>query len=135
RPCRTRHQRFPCTSAPSNVQDGVARVPWIGQFRTFGSSNYDMRFWVTPDTLANMGLTVTDLVNAISAQNVVNPAGTIGGEPAPGGRQFTYTVRARARLMSAEEVRFSSARANPGRSLVRLQYGARTARASAYEHE
>jgi len=46
---------------------------------------------------------VTDLVNALTAQNVVNPAGTLGGEPAPAGQKLTYTVRARGRLMSADE--------------------------------
>ena len=96
-------------------------MPGIGQVRIFGSSNYAMRVWVTPDTLANMGLTVTDLVNAISAQNVVNPAGTIGGEPAPPGQQLTYTVRARGRLMSAEEFGDIVVRANSDGSLVRLR--------------
>jgi HAE1 family hydrophobic/amphiphilic exporter-1 len=66
------------------------------QVKIFGAANYAMRVWVEPDAIAKLGLTVTDLVNAITAQNVVNPAGTLGGEPAPPGRQFTYTVRAAA---------------------------------------
>ncbi len=120
-PGRTWDQRFLSNYIAINVQDELARVPGIGQVRIFGSSNYAMRVWVTPDTLANMGLTVTDLVNAISAQNVVNPAGTIGGEPAPPGQQLTYTVRARGRLMSAEEFGDIVVRANSDGSLVRLR--------------
>jgi len=120
-PGRTWDQRFLSNYIAINVQDELARVPGIGQVRIFGSSNYAMRVWVTPDTLANMGLTVTDLVNAISAQNVVNPAGTIGGEPAPPGQQLTYAVRARGRLMSAEEFGDIVVRANSDGSLVRLR--------------
>jgi HAE1 family hydrophobic/amphiphilic exporter-1 len=107
------------------VKDELARVPGIGQVRIFGASNYAMRVWIKPDTIANMGLTVADIANAISAQNVVNPAGTIGGEPAPAGRQLTYTVRARGRLMSAEEFADIVVRANADGSLVRLKDVAR----------
>src|SRR6185436_6194287 len=62
-PNRTWDQRFLSNYIAINVQDELARVPGIGQVRIFGSSNYAMRVWVTPDTLANMGLTVTDLVS------------------------------------------------------------------------
>ncbi len=120
-PNRTWDQMFLSNYVAINVGDELARVPGIGQVRIFGASNYAMRVWITPDTLANMGLTVTDLVNAISAQNIVNPAGTIGGEPAPPGRQFTYTVTARGRLLSAEEFGDIVVRANPDGSLVRLR--------------
>src|SRR6266403_988967 len=124
-PNRTWDQTFLSNYLAINVQDELARVPGIGQVRIFGASNYAMRVWVTPDTLANMGLTVTDLVNAISAQNVVNPAGQIGGEPAPPGQQLTYTVRARGRLMNAEEFGDIIVRANPDGSFVHLKDVAR----------
>src|SRR5258708_17965051 len=124
-PNRTWDQTFLSNYIAINIQDELARVPGIGQVRVFGSSNYAMRVWVAPDTIANMGLTVTDLVNAISAQNIVNPAGTLGGEPAPPGRQLTYTVRARGRLMSAEEFGDIIVRANPDGSLERLKDVAR----------
>ena len=91
----------------------------------FGAANYAMRIWVAPDTIAKLGLTVTDLVNAITAQNVVNPAGTLGGEPAPAGQQLTYTVRARGRLMNAEEFGDVVVRANADGSFVRLKDVAR----------
>ena len=57
-----------------------------------------MRCWVNPDKLANLGITVPEIISAIQAQNTVNPAGQIGGEPVPPGQQFTYTVRAPGRL-------------------------------------
>jgi HAE1 family hydrophobic/amphiphilic exporter-1 len=97
-----------------------------------------MRVWVAPDILSKLQLTVADLENAIAAQNVVNPAGQIGGPPAPVGQQVTYTVRAQGRLMNAEEFGDIIVRANPDGSLVRLkdvsriQLGAETYTQQAY---
>jgi hydrophobic/amphiphilic exporter-1 (mainly G- bacteria), HAE1 family len=124
-PNQTWDQTFLSNYLVINVKDELARVPGIGQVKIFGAANYAMRVWVNPDTIANMGLTVTDVVNAITAQNVVNPAGTLGGEPAPPGRQFTYTVRARGRMMNAEEFGDIIVRANADGSFVRLKDVAR----------
>ena len=66
-----------------NLNDPVARSYGIGQTQVFGSGQYAMRLWVNPDQLAKLGITVTDIANAIKAQNTVNPAGQVGGEPAP----------------------------------------------------
>ncbi|HVN85829.1 MAG TPA: efflux RND transporter permease subunit, partial [Candidatus Binatia bacterium] len=124
-PNKTWDQTFLSNYLVINVKDELARVPGIGQVKIFGAANYAIRVWVAPDTIANMGLTLTDLVKAISAQNVVNPAGTIGGEPAPPGREFTYNVRARGRLMNAEEFGNIIVRAKADGSLVRLKDVAR----------
>ncbi len=124
-PNKTWDQNFLSNYVVINVKDELARVPGIGQVKVFGAANYAMRVWVAPDTLANLGLTVTDVVDAIAAQNVVNPAGTLGGEPAPPGQQLTYTVRARGRLMNADEFGDIVVRANADGSFVRLKDVAR----------
>ena len=124
-PRRTWDQTFLANYTAINIEDELARIPGIGQVKVFGASNYAMRVWVAPDTLAKLQLTVDDIDKAISAQNVVNPAGTIGGEPAPQGQQLTYTVRAQGRLLSAEEFGNVILRANPDGSLVRLKDVAR----------
>ncbi len=54
-----------------------------------------MRAWVNPDRLAKLQVTVPQIVQALQAQNNVNPAGQIGGEPVPDGQKFTYTVKRR----------------------------------------
>src|SRR5215470_17952797 len=74
--------------ATININDELARVPGVGQVILFGAANYAMRVWVRPDTLAKLGITVTDVIDAIRAQNVVNPAGQVGAEPAPPGQEF-----------------------------------------------
>jgi HAE1 family hydrophobic/amphiphilic exporter-1 len=111
--------------ATINIIDALKRVPGVGDVKLFGSSDYAMRIWVKPDVLKRLSLTVADLQSAIQAQNVVNPAGQVGAEPAPKGQQFTYTVRAQGRLVTAEEFGDIVVRANPDGSQVRLKDVAR----------
>src|SRR5258708_12591323 len=86
-----------------NINDALLRVPGVGQVTNFGAADYAMRIWIKPDQLTKLGLTVSDLSNAVLQQSAVNPAGQIGAEPAPKGQQFTYAVRAPERLVDAEE--------------------------------
>src|SRR5690348_11955756 len=86
-----------------NLNDPVGRLYGVGQTQVFGSGQYAMRLWVNPDQLAKLGITVTDIASAIKAQNTVNPAGQVGGEPARRGQQFTYAVLAQGRLSTPEE--------------------------------
>jgi HAE1 family hydrophobic/amphiphilic exporter-1 len=108
-----------------NVNDALYRVPGVGQVINFGLSEYSMRIWVKPDKLAKLGLTVPDLVRAVQQQNAVNPAGRVGAEPAPPGQQLTYTVRAKGRLVTAEEFGNVVVRITPEGSVVRLKDVAR----------
>src|SRR5271170_1101180 len=104
-----------------NINDAILRVKGVGDIRNLGSADYSMRIWLKPDLLARMGITVTDVQNAVRAQNIVNPAGQIGAEPAPAGQQLTYTVRAQGRLVQAEEFGNVIVRENPDGSNVRLK--------------
>ncbi len=121
-PKRTWDQTFLSNYVAINIEDELGRLSrGSKQVKIFGAANYAMRVWVAPDTLAKLQLTVNDIAKAIAAQNVVNPAGRLGDEPAPPGQEFTYTVRAQGRLMSAEEFGDIILRANPDGSLVRLK--------------
>src|SRR5215831_5757842 len=108
-----------------NINDPMTRVPGVGQVQIFGAGQYAMRMWVRPDTLASLGVTISDIANAIANQNTVNPAGQIGGAPIPHGQEFTYTVRAQGRLLSPEEFGNIVVRANPDGSIVRMKDVAR----------
>lgn len=116
---------FLANYANINLVDQLLRVPGIGQVAIFGAGPYAIRIWVKPDTLGKLGLTVSDIINAIQKQNTVNPAGQIGGEPVPPGQEYTYTVRAQGRLVSEEEFGAIVLRANPDGSIVRLKDVAR----------
>ena len=107
--------------ATINVNDALLRIPGVGQVTNFGAADYAMRIWVKPDQLTKLGLTVSDLTNAVQQQSQVNPAGQIGGQPAPPGQQFTYSVRAPGRLISAEEFGNVIVRQNADGSTVRLK--------------
>ncbi len=108
-----------------NINDQLTRVPGIASATVFGAGQYAMRYWVKPDQLAKLNITVGEVIQAIQSQNTVNPAGLIGGEPAPVGQDFTYSVRAQGRLTTPEEFGAIVIRANPDGSAVRLRDVAR----------
>jgi HAE1 family hydrophobic/amphiphilic exporter-1 len=117
--------RFIANYATINLVDQLLRLPGIGDVKVFGSSDYSMRVWINPDVLANLGLTVADVVRAVQKQSTVNPAGQVGGEPVPPGQVFTYTIRAKGRLVTADEFADVILRENPDGSVVRLKDVAR----------
>src|SRR5213079_1793453 len=102
-PKGTRNAEFLANYAYINLTDPLSRVPGISQVQVFGAGQYAMRIWVKPDQLAKLNITVPEIINAVSSQNNVNPAGKLGGRPSPPGQEFTYTVRAQGRLVSEEE--------------------------------
>ncbi|MFO1461095.1 MAG: efflux RND transporter permease subunit [Verrucomicrobiota bacterium] len=116
---------FLANYAVINLNDRMTRVPGIASVTVFGSGQYAIRLWVKPDRLAQMGITVPEIIAAIQAQNTVNPAGQVGGEPVPKGQEFTYAVRAQGRLETSEEFGEIVLRAAPGGSIVRVKDVAR----------
>jgi HAE1 family hydrophobic/amphiphilic exporter-1 len=108
-----------------NILDQLTRIPGIANATVFGAGQYAMRYWVKPDQLAKLNITVGDIIHAVQSQNTVNPAGLVGAEPAPKGQDFTYSVRVQGRLGSPEEFGAIIIRANPDGSAVRLRDVAR----------
>jgi HAE1 family hydrophobic/amphiphilic exporter-1 len=125
-PHGSRDATFLANYAYINLNDPVARSYGVGQTQVFGAGQYAMRLWVKPDQLAKLNITVTDIVNAIQAQNTVNPAGQVGGEPAPGKQQYTYAVLAQGRLTSPEEFGDIVVREAPNGGTVHVKDVART---------
>ncbi|MGA2421718.1 MAG: efflux RND transporter permease subunit, partial [Candidatus Acidiferrum sp.] len=124
-PHGTYDANFLANYAYINLVDPILRSPGIGNVQVFGAGQYAMRMWVKPDQLAKLGITVTDIVSAIQAQNTVNPAGKAGGEPAPKGTEFTYSVLAQGRLISPEEFGQIVVRETPDGGIVRVRDVAR----------
>src|SRR5512137_1322583 len=104
-----------------NINDAIARIPGVGQINLFGGSDYAMRIWLRPDRIAKLGLTVPDITNAISQQNMLSPAGQIGGPPSAPGTEYTYTVRTQGRLLNEQEFGEIIVRSNPDGSQVKLK--------------
>jgi HAE1 family hydrophobic/amphiphilic exporter-1 len=122
-PNSTYDENFLTNYASINVVDELARIRGVGNAEVLGGSisEYAMRVWIRPDQLSKLGLTVSDITNAIREQNVLVPAGQIGGEPAPPGNETTYTVQTGGRFETPEEFGNVVVRANPDGSQVLLK--------------
>ncbi len=102
------------------VEDELKRVPGVGDAITFGQLEFAMRLSLDPDRMAQLGLTVSDVAAAVREQNATNPAGLIGGEPAPRGTQLTIPVITSGRLKDATDFERIVVRGRPDGSLVRI---------------
>jgi hydrophobic/amphiphilic exporter-1 (mainly G- bacteria), HAE1 family len=120
-PHGTYSANFLANYAYINLVDPLTRVPGVAQVFVFGAGQYAMRIWLDPDKLARLGITVSDVINAVESQNTVNPAGQIGGPPVPPGQEFTYTVLAQGRLETPEQFGNIVVRENPDGGIVRVQ--------------
>ena len=107
--------------ASINVRDQVLRIPGVAQADLFGGTDYGMRIWIRPDRLANLGLTPADVIAAIREQNLQFPAGRIGAAPSPPDQEFTYTVNAPGRLVTAEEFEHIIVRTGVMGEVVRIK--------------
>ncbi len=94
--------KFLANYAYINLNDPILRVPGIASVSVFGAGQYALRIWVDPNKLASLNITTPEIENAVLAQNTVNPAGQVGGEPIPPGQAFTNTVIAQGRLVTED---------------------------------
>ncbi|NTV14408.1 MAG: efflux RND transporter permease subunit [Desulfobulbaceae bacterium] len=86
----------------SNVQDVISRVEGVGELQIFGTQNA-MRIWLDPAKLQNYGLTTSEVIAAIQAQNAQVSAGQFGATPAMVGQQLNATITARTLLQTPEQ--------------------------------
>jgi hydrophobe/amphiphile efflux-1 (HAE1) family protein len=116
---------FITSYATINVLDELSRVPGVGQVLLFGRLNYSMRIWFDSDRLTNLGVSPSDIVNAIQAQNVQAPGGRIGARPVSNDQQFQLNVQTQGRLTTPEQFGDIVLRANPDGSVLRVRDVAR----------
>src|SRR5450759_4708518 len=102
------------------VRDTLKRVPGVADVLIFGERKYSMRLWLDPARLAARGLTASDVVSALSQQNVQIASGQVGAEPSSPTQMFQISVRALGRLTDPEQ--FNNIVLKPGSngSLVRV---------------
>jgi hydrophobic/amphiphilic exporter-1 (mainly G- bacteria), HAE1 family len=104
-----------------NLVDAIKRVRGVGDVKNFTAQDYTMRLWLRPDRLANLGITPTDIKNAINEQNAQSPAGRIGAEPAPPGQETQYNVRTLGLLKDPKQFEEIIIRSNPDGSQVKVK--------------
>jgi HAE1 family hydrophobic/amphiphilic exporter-1 len=108
-----------------NLVDQITRVKGISNINVFGAGQYAMRFWVNPDQLAKLNITVSEVIAAVNSQNTVNPAGQIGGPPSLPQQEYTYTAIVQGRLITERQFGEIVVRENADGSVVRLKDVAR----------
>lgn len=104
-----------------NVLDELKRIQGVGDAIIFGAQDYSMRIWLRPDRMAQLGVTTTDVANAIRIQNAQYAAGKIGQEPSPASQQLVYTVTAKGRLIEPSEFGNIIIRADGPRGVLYLK--------------
>ena len=120
--------------ATINVLDLLRRIPGVGRVSNIGSRYYAMQIWAMPDKLANFGLTVQDLQNALKDQNRESAA-VLGQQPVQG-LDITIPITTQGRLSSAKQFEDIVVRANANGSIIRLRDVARVSlEASSYSTE
>ncbi len=107
--------------AQLNVVDALSRIDGVGQVEAFGSGEYSMRVWLDPEKMRVREISPTDVMAAISSQNMEVSAGSVGAPPDGSGQQFEFTLTSQGRLESAEEFGNIVVRANTDGSMLRLK--------------
>jgi HAE1 family hydrophobic/amphiphilic exporter-1 len=94
------------------IRDALLRVPGVGDVFT-RADDFSMRIWLSPDQLAQRGLTTNDVLNALAEQNLQIAAGSVGAPPQKNVQAFEYTVFTNSRLSSQEQFGNIIIRSNP----------------------
>ena len=108
-----------------NIQGAMTRLDGVSAANIMGEADYSMRLWLDPDRMAALGLSVTDVRDALREQNVQAPVGKIGAPPFDGSLQTEYTLQTRGRLQEVEEFEQIILRALPDGSAIYLRDVAR----------
>ncbi len=103
------------------VKDEIARLPGVGEVNVFGAGNYSMRIWLDTEKMANLAVSIAEVQNAISTQNVQVSAGALGQEPGPDKQKFQITLRTKGRLLEPSEFENIIVRANLDGSIIRIK--------------
>ena len=108
------------------VLDAIKRVPGAGQAQIMGVPDQAMRIWMNPDRMASLGITTTDIQQAVASQNALYGAGQIGQQPTAGPVQLTFPVVTQRPFTDPSEYENIIVRASQdGSSIVRLKDVAR----------
>ena len=102
-PDNSRDSLFISNYANINVTDVLSRIEGIGSVTVFGGRDYSMRVWLDPDRLQSLSLTTTDVVNALTRQNVQVAAGILNQPPVPTPAAFQVSVQTLGRLREPAE--------------------------------
>ena len=110
----------------AQLVDPISRLNGVGSINQFGAP-YAMRIWLNPLKLEGYGLTATDVLDAVRAQNVMFAAGSVGAQPAVNGQGITANVSAESSFSTPQQFSKIILRTNPDGTTVTLGDVARVA--------
>ncbi len=86
-----------------NIKNELLKINGVGKVDIMGAGEYSMRIWVKPDQLSYLGISISDITNAIESQSGIYAAGKFGAEPNTSQTEFTYTVTLPSSINTAKE--------------------------------
>src|SRR3954464_15211902 len=102
-PDQSRDALFVSNYATLEIKDALTRVDGVGSITVFGSRDYSMRIWLDPGRLQSLGMTATDVTQALQAQNVQVASGILNQPPVDQPGAFQVAVKTLGRLADPEE--------------------------------
>ncbi|MGD1842165.1 MAG: efflux RND transporter permease subunit [Thermonemataceae bacterium] len=104
------------------LRDGLSRIEGVGDISFFGSSAYAMRIWLNPDKVAALGITASEVVAQLQAQNTQVASGMLNQSPITGEQNaFEINIRMQGRLSSVESFENVIIKSDENGQLVRLK--------------
>ncbi|KQS76432.1 multidrug efflux RND transporter permease subunit [Rhizobium sp. Leaf383] len=118
-------QLYVSNYARNRIRDSLVRLDGVGDVILFGEREYSLRIWLDPEKLSALGMTASDVVQALRDQNVQVSGGSIGAPPTDAATAFQYTVTTQGRFSDARQFRYVIVKSGPDGRLVQLQDVAR----------
>ncbi len=120
-PTHTYDSLYIANYASIYIKDELARIKGVGKVSVFGSADYSMRIWLDAAKMANLGVSISEVNNAIQYQNTQSPAGDLGVEPMKNKQLIKLTMRTKGRLQDVKEFEDIIVRSKPDGSQIKLK--------------
>ncbi|MBL4765531.1 MAG: multidrug efflux RND transporter permease subunit [Colwellia sp.] len=113
-------QLFLSNYASNYLIEPLGRIKGVASAEIMGEMTYSMRIWLNPDRMSSLNVTVNEVQQALTEQNMIVAAGKLGASPSLPNQQFEYSIQAQGRLKSPEEFGQTIIRAHQSGNFVRL---------------
>ncbi len=113
-------QLFLSNYATNYLTEPLGRIKGVASAEVMGEMTYSMRVWLNPDRMSSLNVTISEVQQALTEQNMIVAAGKLGASPSVPNQQFEYSIQAQGRLQSPEEFGQTIIRAQENGNFVRL---------------
>ncbi|TXF88928.1 multidrug efflux RND transporter permease subunit [Neolewinella aurantiaca] len=114
-------QTYIANYAVLNMRDRISRLDGVGNVRLFGATAYSMRIWIDPSKLEARGITATEVIAQLRAQNVQVSGGTLNQSPSTEQSAFELSIQTKGRLETSTEFEDIILKTGEDGSVVRVR--------------